>query len=78
MVMLEAASAEEQQGYIKKVHASAGKPELRLQQLDQAAGSGDGALAQALLWSPLSPGSSTLNVLQRDQQASCKTIASKR
>lgn len=73
VVKLQAASAKAQQSYAKGAQASAGKPELRLQQLDEAAAAGDGALAQALLWDPLSPSNSELAALQGGQQASCKT-----
>ena len=73
VVKLEAASAEAQQRYAQTVQASTGNVELRLQQLDQAAITGDGAAAQALLWAPLSPSSSALEALQREQQASCET-----
>lgn len=78
VVKLEAASAEAQQRYSQVVLASAGKAELRLQQLDQAAAAGDGALAQSLLWAPLNPSTSALAALQREQQASCETKSSTR
>jgi len=72
VVKLEAASAEAQQRYAKDAQASARSAELRLQQLDQAAGAGDGALAQALLWAALTPSNSALAALQREQRASCQ------
>lgn len=72
VVKLEAASAEDQQRYSQTVLASAGNAELRLQQLDQAAAAGDGALAQSLLWAPLSPRNTALTNLQREQQSSCQ------
>ncbi|MEB3105626.1 MAG: hypothetical protein VKN17_07600 [Cyanobacteriota bacterium] len=78
VVKLQATSAEAQQRYTKTVHVSSSSEELRLQQLDQAAAAGDGELAQALLWAPLSPGSSALVALQRELQTSCETNASKR
>jgi hypothetical protein len=76
VVKLEAASAEAQQRYAQVAETSVGNAELRLQQLDQAAITGDGAAAQALLWAPLSPSSSALEALQREQQASCETTSS--
>ena len=78
MVKLEAASAVPQQRYAQTVLSSSANAEQRLQQLDQAAGAGDGAMAQALLWAPLSPSSSALAALQREQLASCETTASTR
>jgi len=71
VVKLQAASAEAQQRYGQEMQASAGNVELRLQQLDQAAASGDGALAQALLWAPDTKSSSALTTLQRELQTSC-------
>jgi hypothetical protein len=78
VVKLEAASAEARQRYTQTVVASAADGELRLQQLDQAAAGGDGPLAQALLWAPLTPNNSALVALQREQQAGCSTSPSTR
>jgi hypothetical protein len=78
VVRLEAASAEEQQRYATELQVSSSDDQQRLQKMDQAAATGDGALAQALLWAPLTPGSSALAALQREQQANCKTISSAR
>ena len=73
VVSLEAASLENQQRYAAALLASVGNGELQLQQLDQAAAAGDGPLAQALLWAPVTPNNSALAALQREQQASCET-----
>jgi len=78
VVQLAAASAATQQRYATSLQASASDARQRLRQLDQAAAAGDGALAQALLWAPLTPSSSALAALQREQQANCKTISSAR
>lgn len=45
VVKLEADSAEAQQRYVQMVQASTGNAEVRLQQLDQASITGDGAIA---------------------------------
>ena len=73
VVSLEAASLENQQRYAAALLASVGNGELQLQQLDQAAAAGDGPLAQALLWAPVTPNNSALAALQQEQQASCET-----
>lgn len=73
VVSLEAASAEAQQRYAQVAETSVGNAELRLQQLDQAIATKDGALAQALLWAPVTSNNSDLVALQREQQASCET-----
>jgi len=78
VVTLEAAPADAQQRYAKELKASGGNGQRRLQQLDQAVAAGDGALAQALLWAPLTAGHSALTALQQEQQASCETSASTR
>jgi hypothetical protein len=49
-----------------------------LKQLDLAITAGDAALAQALLWAPLTPNSSALAALQREQQANCHLTYSSR
>lgn len=72
VVILEAASAGARKRYLEFVKASTGNVELRLQQLDQAAGTGDGSLAHALLWAPLTPNNSALEALQKAQQSSCR------
>lgn len=78
VVKLEAASAEAQQRYTQAVQASAGSVELRLQQLDQAAAAGDGVVAQALLWAPLSSSSNELAAFQQQLMSSCETTPSTR
>lgn len=78
VLTLVAASSDDQQRSIAALQTSASNGQLRLQQLDQAVAAGDRALAQALLWAPLTEGDTALAVLQREQQASCKTTASAR
>lgn len=73
VVSLQAASAEDQQRYAAALLASGGNGERQLQELDQAAAVGDGPLAQALLWEPVTPNNSELAALRREQQASCET-----
>lgn len=73
VVSLQAASAEDQQRYATALLASGGNGERQLQELDQAAAVGDGPLAQALLWEPVTPNNSELAALRREQQASCET-----
>jgi len=78
VVILKLASAEAQQRYTTALQASVGSTELRLKQLDLAITAGDAALAQALLWVPLTPNSSALEALQREQQANCQLTHSSR
>ena len=73
VVSLDAASVEDQQRYAAALRLSGGDGERQLQELDQAAAVGDGALAQALLWAPVTPNNSALAALQQEQQASCET-----
>ncbi len=77
VVKLEAASADAQQRYAQTVLSSADDAEQRLQQLDQAATTGDGALAQALLWAPITSNNNAVTALQREQLASCNINPSK-
>lgn len=72
VVMLETASLAAQQRYAAALQISVGDEKQRLQQLDQAAAAGDGALAQALLWAPISASNSALGTLQQEQQSSCQ------
>jgi hypothetical protein len=73
VVSLEGASIEDQQRYATALRVSGGNGVRLEQQLDQAAMVGDGPLAQALLWAPVTSNNSALVALQREQQASCET-----
>ncbi|MEA5413637.1 hypothetical protein [Synechococcus sp. BA-132 BA5] len=76
VVILEAATAGARKSYLELVKASTGNVELRLQQLDQATGTGDRSLAHALLWAPITPNNSALAALQKSQQSSCRNTPS--
>lgn len=76
VLSLQAANSEDQRRYTAALQASGGYGKQRLQQLDQAAAAGDGALAQALLWAPLTANNSVLTALHKEQLASCKSFSS--